>query len=226
MFKRFMNLVKGSANKGIKKLETPELLAEEAEMELQKTIKQLKEATIEAKTNEKMLQKKREASEKKVKEWQARAQLAVQQKNDDIARQCLQKKKEMEAEVTSFDVQLDEQAKASEALKSRLLQVEREFSDFKIKKQQLIARMEAGDAMADTKSKVDISSATSGIEQFEKKIEEQEIRNEVMRELNDEGLLEEEFKMLEDSTSSSTPAVDDELAALKAELEKGKDSDN
>ena len=221
-----MNLVKGSANKGIKKLETPELLAEEAEMELKKTIEQLKEATIEAKTNEKMLQKKRVASEKKMKEWQARAQLAVQQKNDDIARQCLQKKKDMEAEIMSFDTQIDEQNKASEALKSRLIQVEREFSDFKIKKQQLIARMEAGDAMADAKSKVDIDSATSGIEQFEKKIEEQEMRNEVMRELNDEGLLEEEFKMLEDSASSSNPAVDDELAALKAELEKGKDSDN
>ena len=221
-----MNLVKGSANKGIKKLETPELLAEEAEMELKKTIEQLKEATIEAKTNEKMLQKKRVASEKKMKEWQARAQLAVQQKNDDIARQCLQKKKDMEAEVMSFDTQIDEQNKASEALKSRLIQVEREFSDFKIKKTQLIARMEAGDAMADAKSKVDIDSATSGIEQFEKKIEEQEMRNEVMRELNDEGLLEEEFKMLEDSASSSNPAVDDELAALKAELEKGKDSDN
>mgnify|MGYP001201787356 FL=1 len=93
MFKRFMNLVKGTANKGMKKLETPELMAEEAEMELEKTVKQLKEAVIEARTNEKMLAKKRETADKKIEEWKQRAGLAVQQKNDDIARQCLQKKK-------------------------------------------------------------------------------------------------------------------------------------
>ena len=217
MFKRFMNIVKGSANKGMKKLETPELLAEEAEMELEKTVKQLKEATIEAKTNEKLLQKKKEASEKKALEWKNRATLAVQQKNDEVARQCLQKKKDLENEVNSIAVQLEEQERASEALKNRLIQVEREFSEFKMKKQQLIARMNAGKAKEE-KDEMDISSLTSGIEKFEKQIEEQELRNEVLREMNDEGLLEEEFKMLESKSEPANPAIDDELAALKAQL--------
>ena len=223
MFKRFMNIVKGSANKGMKKLETPELLAEEAEMELQKTVKELKEATIEAKTNEKLLQKKKAASEKKAAEWKNRATLAVQQKNDEVARQCLQKKKDLESEISSLDIQLEEQERASEALKNRLIQVEREFSEFKMKKQQLIARMNAGKAKED-QDEMDISSMTSGIDKFEKQIEEQELRNEVMREMSDEGLLEEEFKMLENKSESANPAIDDELAALKAQLnEDGED---
>ena len=229
MFKRFMNLVKGTANKGMKKLETPELMAEEAQMELEKTVKELKEAVIEARTNEKMLEKKHQASLKKIEEWKQRAALAVQQKNDDIARQCLQKKKDQEAEAESLEIQLEEQKRVSVSLKERLIQVEREFSDFKLKKQQLIARMEAGDAMADAKSKVDVSSATHGIEEFEEKIREKEMRNEVIRELNDEGLLEEEFKKLESSQpagSAGGSAVDDELAMLKQQLLEDKGSDN
>lgn len=232
MFKRFMNLVKGTANKGMKKLETPELMAEEAEMELEKTVKQLKEAVIEARTNEKMLAKKRETADKKIEEWKQRAGLAVQQKNDDIARQCLQKKKDLEVEAESLQLQLDEQGRVSQSLKERLLQVEREFSEFKLKKQQLIARMGAGDAMADAKSKVDISSATQGIDDFEEKIREKEMRNEAIRELNDEfnddGALEEEFKKLESSqpTVSGGSAVDDELAMLKQQLLEDKGSDN
>lgn len=227
MFKRIVNLVKGTADKSIKKLETPELMAEEAEMELEKTVKQIKEATIEAKTNEKMLQRKCEANAKDIQQWKQRAALAVQQKNDDVARQCLKKKQELEEEAQSLQMQLDEQEKVSISLKNRLIQMEREFSEFKLKKQQLIARMGAGDAMADAKSKVDSSSATLGIEQFEEKIREQEMRNEVIRELNEDGLLEDEFKKLEsNSAASGDSGVDDELAALKQQLLEDKGSDN
>ncbi|MCA9818600.1 MAG: PspA/IM30 family protein [Cyanobacteria bacterium HKST-UBA01] len=220
MFKRFMNLVKGSANKGMKKLETPELMAEEAQMELEKAAKDLKEATIDARTNEKMLEKKVEAASKKIEEWKARAALAVQQKNDDIARQCLQKKKEMEVELESLNMQLEEQKRISLSMNDRRIQVERELSEFKLKKQQLIARMQAGDALADAKSIGDVSSVTSGIDQFEEKIREQEMRNEVLRELDEDTLLEDEFKKLESSqgVSAAPSAVDDELAQLKQKL--------
>ncbi|MCB9469418.1 MAG: PspA/IM30 family protein [Cyanobacteriota/Melainabacteria group bacterium] len=227
MFKRFMNLVKGSANKGMKKLETPELMAEEAQMELEKAAKDLKEATIDARTNEKMLEKKVEAASKKIEEWKARAALAVQQKNDDIARQCLQKKKEMEVELESLNMQLEEQKRISLSMNDRRIQVERELSEFKLKKQQLIARMQAGDALADAKSIGDVSSVTSGIDQFEEKIREQEMRNEVLRELDEDTLLEDEFKKLESSqgVSAAPSAVDDELAQLKQKLLEDKSSE-
>ena len=86
--------------------------------------------------------------------------------------------------------------------------------------------------MADAKSKVDISSATQGIDDFEEKIREKEMRNEAIRELNDEfnddGALEEEFKKLESSQPSVSggSAVDDELAMLKQQLLEDKGSDN
>jgi len=222
-----MNLVKGSANKGMKKLETPELMAEEAQMELEKAAKDLKEATIDARTNEKMLEKKVEAASKKIEESKARAALAVQQKNDDIARQCLQKKKEMEVELESLNMQLEEQKRISLSMNERRVQVERELSEFKLKKQQLIARMQAGDALADAKSIGDVSSVTSGIDQFEEKIREQEMRNEVLRELDEDTLLEDEFKKLESSqgVSAAPSAVDDELAQLKQKLLEDKSSE-
>lgn len=124
-------------------------------------------------------------------------------------------------------MQLEEQKRISLSMNDRRIQVERELSEFKLKKQQLIARMQAGDALADAKSIGDVSSVTSGIDQFEEKIREQEMRNEVLRELDEDTLLEDEFKKLESSqgVSAAPSAVDDELAQLKQKLLEDKSSE-
>ena len=52
MFDRFKNVMKGMLNQGVSKLETPAILAEQAQMELESGLKKVKEAVTVAVTNE------------------------------------------------------------------------------------------------------------------------------------------------------------------------------
>ena len=56
MFERFKNVISGMLNKGVSKMETPELLAEEAQEELESNVKKLKEALTDSIAQEKLLE--------------------------------------------------------------------------------------------------------------------------------------------------------------------------
>ena len=60
MFDRFNNLIKGMIDKGLSKAETPELLAEQAQLSLETDVKDLKKALLESVTNEKMIEQQLE----------------------------------------------------------------------------------------------------------------------------------------------------------------------
>src|SRR5262245_52194362 len=130
MFDRLIAVFKGMFNKGMKQLETPEVLAEQAQMELENSHKKIKEAVITAITAEKSLEKQIEANIKKVEEWQRRAQISVQQKNDELAKECLQKKQEHTQQDNQLKAQLEEQKKATAALRTRLAEIEQQLRDF------------------------------------------------------------------------------------------------
>lgn len=56
MFDRLMNIIKSMFNSGVSKLETAEVLAEQAESDLSKSVKQVQDALTASITNEKMLE--------------------------------------------------------------------------------------------------------------------------------------------------------------------------
>ncbi|MCA9803909.1 MAG: PspA/IM30 family protein [Cyanobacteria bacterium HKST-UBA02] len=216
MFKRFMNIVKGSANKGLKKLETPEILAEQAQMELEGGIKKLKEACIDGITTEKKLEQQLAKATKELVEWQKRAELSVKNDNDEIARQCLQKKQDAASQEEDLKRQLEAQKQTNANLKSRLAEMEKELREFTIKKKELIARGQAGDAMASANDLLS-KSGSSAMDVLESKIREKEIRNEALAEMRGDTKLDEQFK---DMTGNADLEL--ELLAMKEQMSSAK----
>jgi len=218
MFSGFVSIIKGMLNKGMNKLETPEVLAEQAQMELETNVKKIKEAVISGITTEKSLQKQMKEHTGKVEEWKKRAELAVQKGNDDIAKQCLEKRQESMQALQGLATQLEEQGKANQALKKRLSDAENELRNFHTKKKELLARGQANDALASANEHLTGSgtgTASTSMDRWEQKIAEKEMRNEAIGELRDEPLLDE-FKLLEDSGGMSE--IEMELAAMKEQL--------
>ncbi|MGD9684839.1 MAG: PspA/IM30 family protein [Candidatus Obscuribacterales bacterium] len=216
MFKRFMNIVKGTANKGLKKLETPEILAEQAQMELEGGIKKLKEACIDGITTEKKLEQQLAKATKELIEWQKRAELSVKNDNDEIARQCLQKKQDAANQEEDLKRQLEAQKQTNANLKSRLAEMEKELREFAVKKKELIARGQAGEAMASANDLLS-KSGTSAMDVLESKIREKEIRNEALAEMRGDTKLEEQFK---DMTGNADLEL--ELLAMKEQMSSAK----
>ena len=215
MFDRFKNVMKGMLNQGVSKLETPAILAEQAQMELESGLKKVKEAVTVAVTNEKMLETQLQKNKDDLALWEKRAMMAVEQNNDDLARQCIAKKKEFSEHVQGLTSQLAEQKNSTTAMKQKLSEIEEEYRDFKVKKQAMLARAKAADGVAKANALISGGSGSSdgsSMDKWEEKIRDKENRNEALKEMSGANT-EKHF-----NDAAKSLDLDDELAALKAKM--------
>lgn len=217
MFGRLMNVIKGLLNQGISKVETPEILAEQHQMELESSAKQLKEALITAMTAEKALDQKIQKDTEEVATWQKRAELAITKGDEDLAKQCLQKRQEAEQGLAHLKTQLEAQKSATKALRERNNEQEQKLRDFATQKKNLIARANASNATAKVNDLLSNTGGTSSIDKIEDKIRATEARNEAIADLRSGGdkALEDKIKEL-DATSD----LDSELLKLKMKVQE------
>lgn len=209
MFERLMSLLKGMFNKGMSKMETPEVLAEQAEMELEGNHKKIKEALTSGLANEKMLEQKIEKLKQDLGTWEKRAVTAVQQGNDDLAKQCLVRKQECTQQLSDLEAQLVEQKKTTQMMKSKYSELDEKLKEFRMKKSSMVSRMQATEANAKATELLS-GSGSSGMDKWEEKIRQKEAMGAAMREIAGGSDLDDQLKALD-----KAGALDDELAALK-----------
>lgn len=214
MFSRLISLIKAKLSRGIAKLETPEILAEQAQEQLESSVKKTKEAVVASVTNEKMLDQQIKKSQEELVTWEKRAAVAVQQNNDELARQCLLKKQELAQKASMLTTQLEEQKTNTANLKQRYSEIEEQYKDFQRKKANLSARGNASDALS--KANQLLSAGPTGTDKWEQKIAEKEFRAEAERQMSQEPT-KDKFDELDKQIG-----VDDELAALKAQMQPPK----
>lgn len=215
MFDRLKKLIGGAANKGLEKLETPEVLAEQALQELQSNLEKLKKAYIESVTQEKMLEKQIKSNSEQLSTWEKRATVAVQANNDEIARQCLMKKKEFIELGNNLNTQIEQQKLLSADLKQKSTAMEAKFREFQNKKSTMTAQVQSSTALAKSHELLSQSSGSSNsMDKWEEKVRMKEA--------------EAEARAMIASEQQSTPdpfagsSVDDELAALKQQAQQVK----
>lgn len=208
MLDRLMNVLKAAFNKGIKQIETPEILAEQAQSELEGDVRKLKEALTTSLAQEKMLEKQLKKANEELDSWQNRAAVAVSQNNDDVAKQCLTKKQECVQQVQSLETQLSEQKNLTVSLREKSKDVENALREFQRKKADLVTRGKASQAAANATELMSNVSG-GGMDKWEQKIQEKEARSEALGELAKESKLK---------SFAEEADVDDELAALKEQL--------
>jgi phage shock protein A len=208
MFDRIKNLMGAMVNNGVNKLETPELLLEQAEMELQKNLKDLKEALTESIAGEKMTEIQLQKKAQELTDWEKRATIAVQHNNDEVATECLKKKQEVNEANQSLTAQLQQQKASSATLKQRYAEVDEKLREFLRKKPEMIARAKSSDSLAKAQ---ELTSGTGGssMDKWEEKIRAKEISVDPLG----TGAIEDKFKALDAHSE-----LDDELAALKAKV--------
>ena len=146
--------------------------------------------------------------------WTARAQLALQKGDENLAREALTRKKSFSDAATSLKQQLDGQSGQVDTLKRGLMGLESKISEAKTKKEMLKARSAAAKANEQLQSAVNSNSTGSALAAFERmedKVLMQEARSQAAGEIAGSNL-EAQFAAL------SSSDVDDELAAMKLSL--------
>jgi len=110
--------------------------------------------------------------------------MAVQQQNDDLAKQALQRRQQYVQAATDLETQLKSQKDSTSTLRQRLTELEAEVQKAYTKKQVLIARDKAAQATSKANeilSKTTAGGAMSVIEKMETKVQEREARAAALR---------------------------------------------
>ncbi|AFY45345.1 PspA/IM30 family protein [Nostoc sp. PCC 7107] len=215
LFDRIKRVVGANINDLVNKAEDPEKMLEQAILEMQEDLVQLRQGVAQAIAAQKRTEKQYNDAQNEINKWQRNAQLALQKGDENLARQALERKKTFTETGTALKTSLDQQSTQVETLKRNLIQLESKISEAKTKKEMLKARITTAKAQEQLEGMVrgmNSSSAMAAFERMEEKVLMQEARAQSAAELAGSDL-ESQFAQLEAGSD-----VDDELAALKASL--------
>ncbi|GAB4553468.1 MAG: PspA/IM30 family protein [Pleurocapsa sp.] len=221
LFDRLSRVVRANINDLVSKAEDPEKVLEQAVIDMQEDLVQLRQAVARAIATQKRTEQQYNKNQNEANTWQQRAQLALSKGDESLAREALIRKKSFADTANGLKAQLDQQTSNVSTLKRNLIALESKISEAKTKKDMLRARANAAKAqkqLQETIGGIDTSSAMGAFERMEDKVMQLEAESETMTELAGTGI-EQQFAALEAGSG-----VEDELAAMKAQLAGGSPS--
>lgn len=215
LFDRLSRVVRANLNDMVSKAEDPEKVLEQAVMDMQEDLVQLRQAVARSIAEQKRTEQKYNQDLSEAGKWEQRAKLALSKGDETLAREALVRKKSFADTAATLKQQLDQQAGQVESLRRNLVALESKISEAKTKKNMLQARAKAAKAneeLQKTLGGIDTSSSMGAFERMEAKVLDMEARSQAVGELGGMGI-EQQFAQLEAGSG-----VDDELAMLKLEM--------
>jgi len=137
---RVSTLVRANLNDLIDKAEEPEKMLKQLILDMENQLLQVKTQVAVAMADQHLLEKKQAENETKAAEWMRKAELAVDKKQDDLARAALERHQSYTEMAVSFNEQLSNQRVEVENLKSALAKLEQKLSEAKSRIDLLIAQ--------------------------------------------------------------------------------------
>ncbi|MGL4501515.1 MAG: PspA/IM30 family protein [Planktothrix sp.] len=215
LFDRISRLVRANLNDLVNKAEDPEKILEQAIIDMQEDLVQLRQAVAQAIATQKRSEQQYNQAQSQANQWESRAKLALQKGEEGLAREALQRKKGYTETANTIKLTLDQQLVQVDALKRNLIQLESKISEAKTKKNMLKARAQAAKANEQLQGLlggINPSGATAAFERMEEKVLTLEARSQAAAELGGSDL-ESKFAAL-----GAGSDVDDELMAMKAQM--------
>lgn len=218
LFDRLSRVVRANLNDLVSQAEDPEKVLEQAVIDMQEDLVQLRQAVARTIAEQKRTEQRYNSDTTEAGKWEQRAKLALTKGDENLAKEALTRKKTFSDTAATLKAQLEQQTVQVESLRRNLVALEGKISEAKTKKNMLQARSKAAKAneeLQKTLGGIGTSSAMGAFERMENKVLEQEARSQAVGELGGYGI-EQQFAELESSTN-----VDDELEMLKAQMSGG-----
>jgi phage shock protein A len=137
---RVSTLIRANLNDLIDKAEDPEKMIKQVILDMQNQLIQVKTQTAIAIADQHVLEKKQKDNADKEAEWLRKAELAVDKKQDDLARAALERSMSFRKMTGSFDSLVADQKVEVENLKSALHKLEQKLAEAESKSEMLIAK--------------------------------------------------------------------------------------
>lgn len=221
LFKRINDLITANLNDLLDRVEDPERLLKQVIREMEEAVNRTRETVVDAIASEKRLQMERDQQKTQAGEWLKRAEDALRQGNEALARSALARKQEYERTADSLGTSWQAARTTSERLKSELKSLENKLEEAQHKRSTLVARQRAAEARGQlSRTERDLRAGLNAHAEFarlEDRVMDMEARTAAWSEVRSESeRLDSEFRELRIQTE-----VESELERLKAKLKEG-----
>jgi phage shock protein A len=217
-FDRLSTLLRSNLNDLISRAENPEKMLNQLILDMRSQLAKAKQQVASAIADEKRLAAQAEQEKKLAEEWEKRAELAVREGRDDLAKQALLRYNEHVQGAVQLQETWVKHRSETEKLKLSLRQLNDKIEEAKRKKNILIARAKRAEAhkrIQETMSSMSDKSAFETFERMAEQIEHEERKLIAAAEVNDDlsgDSLMQQFQALEKTDA------DQQLAALKQRM--------
>ncbi len=127
LLERVTTLVRANLNDLIDKAEDPEKMLKQVIIDMENQLMQVKTQVAISIADLHLLEKRKKENEDKVAEWMRKAELAVDKKQDDLARAAIERSVSYKELATNFKEQVADQKTQVENLKSALRKLEQKL---------------------------------------------------------------------------------------------------
>ncbi len=215
---RLSTLLRSNINDLISRAENPEKMLNQLIVDMRTQLAKAKQQVASAIADEKRLAAQAEQEKKLAEEWEKRAELAVRESRDDLAKQALLRYNEHVQGAMQLQETWVKHREETEKLKQSLRQLNDKIEEAKRKKNILIARAKRAEAhkrIQETMSSMSDKSAFETFERMTEQIEHEERKliaaAEVNEDLSGDSLMQQ-FQSLEKADA------DQQLLALKQRM--------
>jgi len=186
LLERVSTLVRANLNDLIDKAEHPEKMIKQVILDMHNQLLQVKTQVAIAIADQHLLEKKRKENEDKVAEWMRKAELAVDKKQDDLARAALERVESYRALTEGFAQQITDQKAQVENLKTALRQLEQKLTEAEAKSDLLIAqhrRARAVGKASDAKMAAGNGASAAAFDRMKRKVAHSEALSQAKSEI-------------------------------------------
>jgi phage shock protein A len=211
LMERVSTLVRANLNDLIDKAEHPEKMIKQLILDMENQLMQVKTQVAVAIADQHMLEQKEKENDELAAEWMRKAELAVDKKQDDLARRALERYQSYQRLGESFKEQVADQAAQVENLKTALRKLEQKLEEAHAKSQLLMAQHRRSRAVSkarDAQIAMGSESKIAGFERMKQKVAHESAVSQAKTEMAADSL-DDKFAALE---------KDDEVERLLAEV--------
>ena len=186
LLERVATLVRANLNDLIDKAEEPEKMIKQVILDMQNQLLQVKTQVAIAIADEHLLEKKKQENDEKVQEWMRKAELAVDKKQDDLARAALLRVESYRELSANFLQQIEDQKAQVENLKSALRKLDQEMAEANAKADLLVTRhrrARAATRATDAQSGVNAHANSNTFDRMKRKVAREEAVGQAKAEL-------------------------------------------
>jgi phage shock protein A len=203
---------------GVEKAEDPEIILTEAKEAMERELAKAKENAVTAIGHRNQLRNMLQDQQKRAAQLEANARAALKQGNEDVARQLLVEKGNIDSAVASLNVQLEQAEQSAATVKESIRALEAQVRQRAAERLALIAGWKQAKIQEQLNKALSGISIDGQVQQFERareRVNELQAKAEARAELTS-GSINQQIAALQNN--QAVEAADQELEKLKAEM--------